>query len=312
MDSVILGHSGLRISAAGLGCGGHSRLGQEQGKSVEESIRIVREAIDLGINYIDTAREYGTEEIVGRALEGRRDEVVLSTKHHVQRDGLRVDAATMRGLIEESLRLLRSETIDVLHLHGLTLDDYDYAVSEILPELDRLRDAGVLRFFAVSEPFARDFTHQVLQRVVQDNYWDIIMVGFNILNPSARHCLFPTTIMKDIGVEVMYAVRNIFSRPQELIAAVAQLLELGLLDPALIDARDPLGFLLHDGGAASIVEAAYRFVRHEPGCHVVLTGTGSLEHLRHNVTSINLPPLPKPDSERLATLFGNLAALSGN
>ena len=64
---------------------------------------------------------------------------------------------------------------------------------------------------------------------------------------------------------------------------------------------DPLGFLLGAGGAASLPEAAYRFARHEPGCHVVLTGTGSVDHLAENVASINGPPLPADHLAQLQT-----------
>ena len=79
-----------------------------------------------------------------------------------------------------------------------------------------------------------------------------------------------------------------------------------------LDIEDPLGFLVQEGGARSVVEAAYRFARHEPGCDVVLTGTGSPAHLEENVASINAPPLPSDDLERLRRLFGHLDHLSGN
>ena len=87
-------------------------------------------------------------------------------------------------------------------------------------------------------------------------------------------------------------VRRALSRPDELARVAAELVEQGRVDGADLDLDDPLGFLVHEGGAASVVEAAYRFARHEPGCHVVLTGTGSVEHLEENVRSINAPPLP--------------------
>ena len=81
MRYVTLGRTGLKVSVAGLGCGGHSRLGQRTGKTKDESVRLVRHALELGINVIDTAEVYGTETIVGEALQNvARDEVVLSTK----------------------------------------------------------------------------------------------------------------------------------------------------------------------------------------------------------------------------------------
>ncbi len=68
MAYTTLGRTGLRVSVAGLGCGGFSRLGQGQGSSVAHSIGVVRAALDAGVNFIDTAAQYGTEDIVGQAL----------------------------------------------------------------------------------------------------------------------------------------------------------------------------------------------------------------------------------------------------
>ena len=92
---------------------------------------------------------------------------------------------------------------------------------------------------------------------------------------------------------------------QELVAE-------GRVDAGDVDLDEPLEFLVHDAGAASVVEAAYRFVRHEPGCHVVLTGTGSITHLEENVRSICAPALPEDDLARLRNVFGHLDHLSGN
>ena len=85
MDQIVLGRTGLEIGVAGLGCGGHSRLGQATGATEEESVALVRRALDLGVTYIDTDRAYGTEEIVGRAVEGRRHEVVVTAPDRLRR-----------------------------------------------------------------------------------------------------------------------------------------------------------------------------------------------------------------------------------
>jgi aryl-alcohol dehydrogenase-like predicted oxidoreductase len=67
-----------------------------------------------------------------------------------------------------------------------------------------------------------------------------------------------------------------------------------------------LEFLLHADGASSVTDAAYRFVRHEPGVHVVLFGTSTIEHVQANIASLLKPPLPEADRQQLAELFGHL------
>jgi len=313
METVVLGRTGLEVGVAGLGCGGHSRLGQSHGASVDESVLLVRRAVELGINYIDTARGYGTEVIVGAAVQQCRDDVVLSSKASPRgRDGALLDADGLRTALETSLRELATDRVDVYHLHGVGDEEYDYCVDALVPELERLRDKGMLRFVAVSERFGAEPGHAMLQRAVNDDCWDVMMIGFNLLNPSARERVLPGTRAKSIAVEVMFAVRRVLSQPDELKRVVRELVEQGHLDGRDVDADDPLGFLVHDGGASSVVEAAYRFARHEPGCHVVLTGTGNVEHLEQNVRSINAPPLPDADLARLRALFGHLDHLSGN
>jgi aryl-alcohol dehydrogenase-like predicted oxidoreductase len=313
MDTVVLGRTGVEVSAAGLGCGGHSRLGQSYGASVGDSVALVRRALDLGITYVDTAQAYGTEPIVAEALRGRRAGVVLSTKTSPRtRDGELLDAAGLAAAVGRSLATLETDCIDVFHLHGVGADEYEHCVAELVPELERRRDAGAIRFLALSERFAADPGHVMLQRAIQDDCWDVMMVGFNLLNQSARDRVFVGTREQDIGVEVMFAVRRALSRADELARVVQQLASEGFVDPDDVDLDEPLEFLVHDAGAVSVVEAAYRFVRHEPGCHVILTGTGNVDHLEENVRSICAPPLPADDLARVRNLFGHLDHLSGN
>ena len=310
MQTVRFGRTGLTVGVAGLGCGGESRLGQGTGASERESVALVQHALDLGINYFDTAAGYGTEGILGKAIAGRRDEVVLSTKAAPQSPrGTVIRPTQLRKSVESSLRALQTETIDVFHLHGVHPDEYDACTERLLPELEQLRDAGKIRFLALSEKFMVDTGHAMLQRALVDDSWDVVMVGFNPLNQSARARVFAATIAKDVAVEVMFAVRRAFSRPEERQGLVDDLVRDGLIDPT--DADDLFAFLVHEDGATSITDAAYRFARHEPGCHVVLTGTGDRNHLGENVRSINRPPLPAADLDRLRRLFGHLDSLHG-
>ena len=110
----------------------------------------------------------------------------------------------------------------------------------------------------------------------------------------------------------MFAVRRALSRPEALRELVAGLVRGGSVDAAAVDAADPLDFLAAHREVKSVVEAAYRFCRHEPGSHVILTGTGNAEHLHENVASILAPQLPLEISARLADVFGRVDSVSGN
>ena len=97
-----------------------------------------------------------------------------------------------------------------------------------------------------------------------------------------------------------------FARSDRVAAAMQDLAAAGQVPQWLADTPDPLGFLIHAGGASSLTDAAYRYVRHEPGVDVVLFGTGDQAHLRSNVQSILRPPLPQADRDRLKELFSHL------
>ena len=318
MDTVTLGRTGLDVSAAGLGCGGHSRLGQGYGASRADSLAVVREAIDLGVTFIDTAQVYGTEDIVGEAVGADRDRVVISSKIQVVRPGTSqlgrefLTADEFVGRVDGSLERLRTDRIDILHLHGIMPDQYAYCVSELVPALERLREAGKIRFTGLTERFIHDPQHRMLETALRDDCWDVIMTGLNVINASAVDRVLAPSIAGNVGTLIMFAVRRAIGDPQALAQLTAELVAEGLVDSDAIDRDDPLGFLVGEGGAASVIEGAYRFCRHQPGAHVILTGTGSIDHLRENVASINAGPLDPACIDRAARLFGAIDSVSCN
>jgi aryl-alcohol dehydrogenase-like predicted oxidoreductase len=309
MEHTTLGKTGLTVSVAGLGCGGNSRIGQGTGLSEAQSVALVRAALDLGVNFIDTARAYGTEGIVGKAIKGRpRDSVVISTKSHFSSfDGTNpLPAGTIVANLEASLRALDTDYVDIFHLHGLWPKYYDLAMAEAVPALLREKEKGKFRHLAVSETGPRDPEHLMLERAVDDPAWEVFMLAFHMLHQNARRRLLERTQASKVGTLCMFAVRNIFSRPGLAQQTVAGLIAEGKLPRALAAENDPLGFLVHAGGAQSLIDGAYRFARHEPGIDVVLFGTSSVEHLEANVASILRPPLPAADVAELYALFGHL------
>lgn len=310
MDYVTFGRTGMKVSVAGLGCGGNSRLGQEQGKSEDESIAIVRRAMDLGVNLIDTAAAYRTEAIVGKSIQSvPRDQVVVTTKATIRRDGKLLPAEDIVASLENSLKLLQTDYVDVFQLHAVKPDEYADVMKSMVPTLLREKEKGKFRHLGLTETSPQDHDHEMLQMLFKDDCWESIMFGFHMMHQNGRQVVFPETIRQSIGTLMMFVVRNIFSQPEYLRKTMQQLVADGKLSADEVDVNDPLGFLIHEGGASSMMDAAYRFVRHEPGVHVVLFGTGNPAHVDTNVESILKPPLPKEDHERLVKLFGHLVGV---
>jgi aryl-alcohol dehydrogenase-like predicted oxidoreductase len=308
MDYATLGRTGLKVSVAGLGCGGFSRLGLGTGGDEAGGIAIIREAIDLGVNLFDTAAAYGTEAVLGKAIKDvSRDRVIVCTKAPFGVSNPNSTPASAVASLDRSLRELGLEYIDVYQLHGVAPHAYPHARDEIAGALLREKEKGKFRFLGITETAPNDLEHETLRHAAVDGIWDVVMVAFSMMHQNGRNLLFPLTRAHRIGTLLMFAVRNIFSQPGRLEATMRALAASGQVSAD--STADPLGFLIHDGGATSVIDAAYRFVRHEPGVDVVLFGTGNTEHLRTNIDSILKPPLPAVDRAKLADLFGHLVGV---
>jgi aryl-alcohol dehydrogenase-like predicted oxidoreductase len=159
MQTRRLGSSGVQVGAIGLGCMGMSwAYGDAATRSDDESVRLIHRAIDLGVTLLDTADMYGpwhNEQLVGRAIEGRRDDVFLATKcglvvvdpdtTMVHTDGRPMH---IRMAIEASLRRLRTDHIDLYQLHR---PDPTVPVAESIGAMGELVTAGKVRYIGVSE-----------------------------------------------------------------------------------------------------------------------------------------------------------------
>src|SRR5262249_40911402 len=130
MDYVTLGKTGLRVSVAGLGCGGNSRLGLGRGKTEADAITLVRQALDRGLNVLDTAAAYGTEALIGKAIKTvSRDRVVITTKAIIHRGSTPIPPAQVVASLERSLRQLDTDYVDVFQLHVVPPAMNDHALN---------------------------------------------------------------------------------------------------------------------------------------------------------------------------------------
>ena len=158
MDTVRLGSQGLEVSRIGLGCMGMS---QSYGPANEqESIATIHRALDLGITFCDTAEVYGpfvNEELLGRALRGRRNGVVIATKFGWNIEDGRVNGVTsrperIRAAVDGSLRRLGVDTIDLLYQHRV---DPDVPIEDVAGIVGDFVRAGKVRYFGLSEAGAQ-------------------------------------------------------------------------------------------------------------------------------------------------------------
>ena len=149
-----LGRQGLQVSALGLGCMGMS---QSYGTpDDQESIATLHRALELGVTFLDTAEAYGpftNEELLGRALEGRRDRVVLATKFGFRFQGNQLTGTDsrpehVREVAEASLRRLRTDRIDLLYQHRV---DPGVPIEDVVGAMARLVEEGKVRFLGLSE-----------------------------------------------------------------------------------------------------------------------------------------------------------------
>jgi len=154
-----LGQQGLEVSEIGLGCMGMSAsYGTPEERDETESIATLHRAIDLGCTFLDTAEVYGpytNEDLLGRALKGRRDQVTLATKFGFRiENGKQVGTDRdsrpehIRSVVEESLRRLRTDRIDLLYQHRV---DPAVPMEEVAGTVGELVAAGKVRFFGLSE-----------------------------------------------------------------------------------------------------------------------------------------------------------------
>lgn len=311
MERRRLGRTGIEVSLVGLGTGGANVFGQSRGASIDEATALVRRALDLGVDYFDTAALYGDSELrLAASLAGvPRADYVLGSKYQPRvKDGELLTAAEVETALGKSLARLETDVIDVYQVHALKADDYDAVVERHLPVLVRAREAGRIRAIGVTELFGGDDPgHRLLQRVLADGLFDVVMVGYNVVHQSAERSIFPAAARDDVGVVIMAAVRRALATRDRLEALIAELKAAGDIAPDAVPDEDPLGWLVRDGNP-SVQAACYRYVAEDPAVSVVLTGTFDLAHLEEDVAAVALGPLPVADRDRLRAVFGHLDA----
>ncbi len=191
LPRTVLGRTGLTVTRFGIG-GAYCKTAD-----------LYRTALDCGINYVDTARSYRDgedEKVIGQAIRGRRDDLILATKT------LKRDAEEARKELETSLRLLDVDYIDIYQLHHLnTQADREQALGPggAIETAQKAREEGLIRFIGVT---GHDWVQ--MQEAVATDLFDTVLCWYNCAMKEPEDTLFPEALARNVGVIIMNASRN--------------------------------------------------------------------------------------------------------
>ncbi|MGW7417906.1 aldo/keto reductase [Streptomyces sp. NPDC054863] len=288
-----LGPNGPRVSALGLGTTSLMGIfGKRDPAAVADTLR---RGLDLGINLVDTAPSYGkgfAETVVGEVLRGRRDEVVLSTKVGCwSPEEFDFSPDRIRTGLEDSLRRLGTDHVDVLLAHDIEYGDRDEVLTTVLPLLESLKREGKARAVGVS-----GLPLPVLESAVDSGGVDVVL-------SYCRYGLHDTALEKPAADWRTRGVATLLGSP----AAMGLLTQAGPrswhpASPALREAAARAAALCAERGA-DLALLALQFALGQDDLAAVLTGTGDRDHLEASVRAARTAP----DEELLAEVLALFA-----
>lgn len=304
-----LGRTGLDVSLIGLGTGGPSQLGQSTGRTPSESARVVHAALDLGINILDTSPAYReSEKLLGQALQGvPRQRYILATKFNPRRSGPDSGPDAFARQLEDSLRYLRTDHIEVLQYHGIAPTEYRSFIDRFHPAALEAQRQGKIGYIGITEAMGTDVRHDMLEMALKDDLFDTFMIRYGILNQLAERRIFPMALERKVGVFVMGPVRMSLRTPEEAVSHINHFIDQGWLDIPRPDPSDPLRLGEVSQPTADVTRVAYRFAAAHPAVSTMLVGTGNPDHLRANVEDVLSGDLTDAEIAYLRETYGNLA-----
>ena len=328
MEMRVYGRTGMQISVLGFGCGAVGGL-MVRGDSRDQE-RAIGRALEVGVNYFDTAVQYGngeSEKNLGRILQSLKPtNAIVGTKVRLPSADFDRIADTVTKSLENSLARLRRERVDIFHLHNaITENGGGQALSvrqvlgEVVPVFERLRTQGKIRFLgltAVGDTSA-------LRQVIDARAFDSAQVVYNMLNPSAAVALpadYPaqnygrlfdqakTAGTGVIAIRVLAGGALSGSAERHAIASTAPepIGSAMTYEHDIARARRLLP-LITEGFAGSLTEAATRFAIAQPAVGTILVGMATPQQFEDAFAAVAKGPLPTAALERLAALRQSFA-----
>ena len=323
MQMRIFGRTGMQLSVLGFGCGAVGGF-MVRGDPADQE-RVVARAIAAGVNYFDTAVQYGdgeSEKNLGRVLQRLKPaNVVVGTKVRVPPGEFGRIAEAVTKSLEGSLARLGLDRVDIFHLHnpitgtsGGSALSVQQVLGDVVPAFERLRGQGKIRFLGLTALGDTAALHQVIDARV----FDSAQVVYNMLNPSAAEALPQNYPAQDYG--------RLFDHTQAAGVGVVgiRVLAGGALSgsaerhPIAGPAPEPIGSamsydadvararrlmpLVKEGFASSLTEAATRFAISHPAMGTILVGMATPQQFDDSLAAVQKGPLPQAALDRLSAL----------
>jgi aryl-alcohol dehydrogenase-like predicted oxidoreductase len=294
----VLGKTGFEVSELSLGGGIFTSCDE---KSIEKTSQIVHRALELGVNYIDTAPAYGeSEKVLGHALAGMSDQIIISTKfggRPVPFDPQNKD--DLRRSFEESLKLLKRDAIDILFIHEPDrpgqynwFPDWDNFHGPVCDLMNELKAEGLVRFTGLAGT-----TAYTMARIVMTGEYDVVLTAFNysLLWQEALVSIVPEAKKRNMGIVIGSPLQH-----GALAQCYTEEIEngAGWLSPPRREQFKKLYALVKDVDIP-IAELGLRYMLSNKDLSAILIGVKSVEELEQNVSTVEAGPLPEEIVRRI-------------
>ncbi|MEA2910615.1 MAG: hypothetical protein QOJ15_2696 [Bradyrhizobium sp.] len=323
MQLRVFGRTGMQLSVLGFGCGAVGGF-MVRGDAADQE-RVIARAIAAGVNYFDTAVQYGdgeSENNLGRILQKLKPaNVAVGTKVRLPPGEFGRIADAVRASLEGSLARLGLDRVDIFHLHNPITEtgggpalSVRQVLDDVVPAFQRLRQQGKIRFLGMTAVGDTAALHQV----IDERVFDSAQVVYNMLNPSAGEQLpkdypaqdygrlFDSTKAAGVGVvgiRVLAGGALSGSAERHPIAGPApEPIGSAISYDADLDRARRLIPLVEEGFAASLTEAATRFALSHPAMGTILVGMATAQQFEDALAAVQKGPLPQAALDRLSAL----------
>lgn len=322
MEKRKLGRTGFNVSVLSFGCGAVGGL-MTKGEPKDQE-RAVARALELGINYLDTASIYGngtSEENLGRVLKSLKPKALIATKFRLKDPEYKAIAPSIAKSLEASLKRMGQDSVDLLQLHnrigfktGGDIIEAGVVLGEVVPALQSLKQAGKIRHFGITALGETEALHKVMS----SGAFDTAQICYNALQPSAGQDVpagYPgqdyermmarahEIEMGTIGIRVLAGGALSGSEARHPLN-VQNVEPIGSGDSFAEDVRRARAFepLIREGFAASLPELALRFAISQPALSTTLVGLATLEQLETAAQAALKGALPLAALARIAEI----------